>query len=134
MGLAAPFVRKFGVNTPAAAQAAGATTIAFRVPFAGSITKVCFFPNAPITGANTDTRKVAVVNKGLTGSGTTEVAALQFTSGVNGVAFDEKEITLSATEANRVVAEGDCLVIASTAVGAGLADPGGHFEIELSRA
>lgn len=129
----APLVTKIRVNIPAAAQAAAATTIAFRAPHDGSISKVLFFANANITGANTDTRKHAIVNKGQSGSGTTEMAGLQYNSTVNATAYDEKTIPLSGTAANLLAVAGDLIVVASTAVGNGLADPGGHVEIEYNR-
>jgi hypothetical protein len=97
------------------------------------VTKISYTPNANITGVNTDTRKIAVVNKALDGSGTTEVGALQFNSAVNATAYDEKAVTLSGTAANLVVAEGDILLFASTVVGNGLADPGGHVILEFTR-
>jgi hypothetical protein len=40
-------------------------------------------PDAAITGANTNTRTISLVNKGQDGTGTTVVATLALTSGVN---------------------------------------------------
>jgi hypothetical protein len=72
------------------------------------------------------------VNKGQSGSGSTVVATLAMTSGVNAVAFDELAATLSSTAADKVVAAGDILAWVSTAVGGtGLADPGGLVQIEI---
>jgi hypothetical protein len=62
------------------------------------------------------------------------MAALQFNSGVNATAFDEKALTLSVV-ANAVdVAAGDVLVVNSTSPGTGLADPGGLYIVEITRA
>ena len=61
------------------------------------------------------------------------VAFLQYNSGVNGVAFDAKTITLHATEANRDVAAGDVLTFDSTAPGTGIADPGGMVIVEITK-
>lgn len=133
MGNTFPIVSRHAKNAPAAATAVAANTILARAPFAGTVTKISYTPNANITGVNTDTRKIAVVNKLQNGSGTTEVGALQFNSGVNATAYDEKDVTLSGTAANLVVAEGDILLFASTVVGNGLADPGGHVILEFTR-
>lgn len=109
------------------------STIAGKAPFAGTITAVGFIPNAAITGQDTNTRRLAVTNRGSAGAGTDEAAFLQFNSGVNAVQYDEKAITLHSTAANRVVAAGDVLTIDSTTPGTGLADPGGLVTIEITR-
>ena len=109
------------------------TTIIGKAPFAGTITAVGFLPNAALTGANTDTRRHAVTNRGSAGLGTTEAAFLQYNSGVNLVAFDEKAITLHSTAANQVVAAGDVLTFDSTSPGTGIADPGGVVIVEITR-
>ncbi len=123
------------VHEDAAAVATGSTLsnpIA-RAPFAGTVSSVTFTPVAAITGANTNTRRVELINRGQAGAGSTVIATLQFDSGVNGVAFDEKTITLSGTPANLAVAAGDVLEWKSTAVGTGLADPGGAVDITFDR-
>jgi hypothetical protein len=128
----APLVQKLEAELPASATAANASAV-IRSPFAGTITGVTYAPVAAITGANTNTRAVSVVNHAQDGSGSNTAATLQFNSGINAAAFDEKAITLSGTAANLVVAEGDVLEIKSVAVGTGLADPGGTVFVELSR-
>lgn len=102
-------------------------------PFDATVTAVRYIPSADVTGANTNTRRLAVVNKGLDGNGTTEVAALQFNSGVNAADFDVKDVPLTATVADRDVDEGEVLDVRSAAVGTGIAEPGGVVEIDLSR-
>lgn len=129
----APLVRTYSVPLAAVAQGASATAPALRVPFAGTITAVAVVASAAITGAATNTRKLALVNKGQSGSGSTEVAAIQFNGGINAAAFDDTALTLSGTTANRSVAEGDVLALASTAVGTGIADPGGLLLVTVSR-
>lgn len=129
----APFIREISENVPAVGTAATDSTDLADAPFAGTVTGVTFTPDAAITGANTNTRLVELVNGGQAGAGTTVVASLQFNSGVNAVQHDEKVITLSGTPANLVVAEGDVLFWRSTAVGTGLADPGGLVEVTISR-
>lgn len=131
--MTAPLVETFEVVVPAVAQGADETTTVLDSPIAGTVTKVTYVTDTAITGANTDTRKVALVNKGQAGSGTTEIASVQFNSGTNAAAFDERSLALSGTPANLAVAAGDVLAFASTHVGAGLADPGGTVFVELSR-
>lgn len=128
-----PLVRKLTANSPAYTILAEGTTVIGKAPFAGTVTAVRFISVAAITGANTDTRKHNVINKGAAGSGTTSIAALQYNSGVNAVAFDEKTVTLSATAADKVVAADDVIAVFSDAIGNGLADPGGHWEVEITR-
>lgn len=129
----APLTRTYQVLVPAVVTAANETSTVCKAPFAGTVTAVSYVPDTAITGADTNTRKVALVNKGQSGAGSTQVASLQFNSGTNGVAFDESALALSGTPANLVVAEGDVLALASTAVGTGLADPGGTLFLEISR-
>ena len=133
MSLQAPRTEEYMVNTPAVATGASATTSVVEAPYAGSITEVKYVPVAAVTGVNTNTRRVSLVNKGQAGAGNTEMAFLQFDAGVNGVAFDASLLTLSATPANRNFVEGDILAWVSAAVGSGLADPGGEVIAVLSR-
>lgn len=130
----APLIEQLQQTVPGEATAGSDKSVALgRARVAATITGVTYAPNALITGANTNTRRVALVNRGQNGAGSTVVAELQFNSGVNAPAFDEKAITLSATPANLSVAEGDILEWLSDAVGTGLADPGGLIVVTLSR-
>jgi hypothetical protein len=110
---------------PQATAGSNLNTIAMVVPRDGTITAVTYTTVTAITGANTNTRSVSLVNKGQAGAGTTVIATLQFNSGINTVAADEKAITLSVTATDLVVVAGDVLQWQSTAVGTGIADPGG---------
>lgn len=131
-GEQAPLSQRLEVEIPASATAANASG-AVRAPYDGTVTEVTYTPVAAITGANTNTRSISVVNHGQDGSGSAVAATLQFNSGINGAAFDEKTITLSGTPANLVVAAGDILEAKSTAVGTGLADPGGTLFVTIAR-
>ncbi len=110
----------------AAATAATREDTLGAAPFPATVTSVLFTPQAAITGVNTNTRRVEVRNKGQAGAGVVVVASLQFDSGVNGVADDEKVLTLSGTP---TIAEGDVLAVNTVAVGTGLADPGGTVRV-----
>ena len=119
---------------PVTILATGSNTV--RCPQAGVVGRVSYTATAAVTGAaSPSSRTLSVINKGQSGAGTTVVASLALVSGVNLVAFDEKDITLSATAADRVVTEGDILEFRSAPVGGtGLADPGGTVTVEIERA
>ena len=130
----APLVKDIEADTDAVGAAADGSVTIGRAPFAGTVSAVTYTPNAQLTGVNTESRTLSVINKGQDGNGTTSVASKAFVSGVNANDFDETTITLSGTPANLVVAEGDILAFVSTHVGTtGLADPGGHVKISISR-
>ena len=122
-----------GHRVPAVAIGTTSEFAFARAPFKGTVKAVRYMTDALITGVNTNTRKVAVRNKGQSGAGTTEAAGLQFNSGVNAAAYDETAVTLSGTTANLDVNEGDVVAWRSEAIGTGLADPGGVVEIVFAR-
>jgi len=133
-GAPAPIAKEVVGNIPARAAGADGSEPIGRVPFDGTITGVTFVPRSTLTGADTDTRSLSVVNKGQAGAGTTSVASRGFTNGVNAAAFDEKPLTLSATAADLNVAEGDILALSSAHSGStGLADPGGIVIVTIAR-
>lgn len=119
----------------AAVSTAGSsdTTNIAEAPYAGKVSAVGYVADSTLTGANTNTRSVTLVNKGQTGAGSTVVATLTFNSGTNATAADEVTVPLSGTAANLVVASGDVLQWQSTAVGTGLADPGGLVRVQIDR-
>ncbi|MGW3491787.1 hypothetical protein [Streptomyces sp. NPDC001054] len=129
----APFVQVIERNVPAVDTAADDDTILGQAPFAATVTKVEYVPEAAITGAATNNRSLSLVNKGQAGSGTTSVATLSLASGVNAAANDERAITLSGTAANLTLAAGDTLQWRSVHVGTGISDPGGVVRITIAR-
>ncbi len=131
--MTAPLTRTIEEGVPAAATAAADDTVIGQAPFAATVTAVAYVPEAAITGANTNTRRVELVNKGAAGTGTTVVASLQFDAGTNATANNEVALALSGTAANLVLAEGDTLQWRSIVVGTGLADPGGIARVTMSR-
>lgn len=124
-------MRKLQATVPARATAVDGQQTIGEAPNGGTVTSVSYIPEAAITGANTDTRRLSLVNRGQAGAGTTEIAALAFTAGVNGVENDEKALTLNATYASRKVSKGDVLELVSDSQGTGLADPGGLVQVEI---
>lgn len=131
--MTAPFGKV--MQSPVAPQATAGSNLntnVARVDSAGTVTSVTYAPVTAITGANTNTRSVSLVNMGQTGVGTTVVATIQYNSGINAAASDENAVTLSATPANLVVAAGDILQWRSTAVLTGIADPGGLVMVTIA--
>ncbi len=132
--MTAPLERVLEQDVPAVGTAGNDDdTIIGQAPFAGTVTKVEYVPEAAITGAATNNRTVSLVNKAADGTGTATVASLNFASGVDAAANDEKAITLSATAANLVVAAGDTLQWRSIHIATGITDPGGIVRVTLSR-
>jgi hypothetical protein len=130
----APYVRVIEADVPAVPTAGNDDdTVVAQAPFDCTVTAVQYVAEAAITGADTNSRTVSLVNKGAAGSGTTTVASLALTNGVNATANDEKAITLSGTAANLVLAAGDTLLWRSIHVGTGITDPGGLVRITVSR-
>lgn len=103
-------------------------------PYDGVVSGVSYTPVATITGADTNSRTLSVINKGQSGAGTAVAASLALTAGVNAPAYDEKAVTLSGTPANLVVAAGDVLVFRSLHIGTGIADPGGQYTVTFDKA
>jgi hypothetical protein len=131
---AAPLVRRLQATIPAAAATADPDQTVGEAPFDGTVTGVALTPEAAVTGDNTNNRTFTLVNKGAAGTGTTVVATLALTTGVNLVAFDEKAFTLSAVAGATTVAAEDVLAVVETHAGTGLAHSGGLVEIEITRA
>lgn len=134
MAASSPSARTVERTVPAVAAGSDAETDLYEVAEAGTVSAVSYVAATALTGANTDSRTLVLVNKGAAGSGTTVVATKAFTSGVSAAADQVTAITLSGTAANLVVAAGDVLVWQSNHVGStGLADPGGLAHVEITR-
>lgn len=130
----APLIKKYDRSVAAVSAGSDLETDLLVVDMAGTVSSVKYVASTALTGANTDSRTINLVNKGQSGAGTTVIATKAFTSGVNAAADDDTTITLSGTAANLVVADGDVLVWQSNHVGStGLADPGGLAHVEITR-
>jgi hypothetical protein len=94
---------------------------AFIAPCKCRVVAIEFVSDAAVTGNNTNTTNVNVVNKGAAGVGTTEVANKDFPTGVNATALDAVAIPFNATYANGVdLNEGDVLAVEYEQVGTGV--------------
>lgn len=131
--MTSPFGSKTQVVVqPQATAGSDTNTNVLACPHDGVVSAVTYTTVTAITGADTQTRKTVLVNKGAAGSGTTVIATLQYNSGVNTTASVPKTITLSGTAADLAVAAGDVLQWQSTHVGTGIADPGGLVNITIA--
>jgi len=130
---AAPLTGRITATIPAQTAAAVADQSIGRAPYAGTVARVSLTPEADITGATATARTFTCINKGADGNGTTVVATLATTTGVNLTDFNEQDFTLSAVAGATTVAEGDILAVAETVASTGTAHSGGLITIEIAR-
>lgn len=97
----------------------------------GIVNSVEFIPNWSLTGTNTNYRTMTLYNRGTAGAGTTAIATLALTSGVDLVKFVPESLTITAE--NAVVAVGDLLEWVSTATGSGAPEVGGRVIVQQSQ-
>lgn len=102
-----------------------------RVQRPGVVNSVEYVPSWSISGANTNSRTYALINKRTDGTGTTTVATLLLTSGNNLTKGAAKTAVITA--ANAVVVVGDVLSWESIHVGNGLSDTGGLVIVQQSQ-
>jgi hypothetical protein len=128
-----PTVQFVSLRHRARAVAAGnnLVTVIGRAPCHGTIIGILYTTVTAIAGAAPNSRDCLVVNEGTAGVAGIDVGHQHFLAGVNTVQRVPYPIPLSAIAANLWITEGDVLVWYSTAVAAGLADPGGNVEIVI---
>lgn len=131
----APLTKQLEATVPAQGTAGAAQDqVIGEAPYAGTISAASIIPEAALTADNTNNRSFRIINKGQSGAGSTVVASYQSNvAGGNLVAFDEKDLTLSGTPANLVVAAGDILVADETVAGSGIAHSGYKVQVGISR-
>lgn len=130
----APYVKTNEATVPAATIAQAIDQAITEAPFDATVTRVALVPEAAVTGDSTNSRTFTLVNKGQAGVGTTVVATLALTTGVNLVAFDEKLFTLSVVAGATSVVAGDVLQLNEVVVALGLAHSGGRVVVDFTRA
>lgn len=132
MAVTHPVDLELRATVPAAfdQDAADSRTIVGRCRYPGTVNSVELVPSWALSGANTNSRTYTLYNRGQSGSGTTAIATLALTSGVNLTRAQSKAITITA--ANATVAVGDVLEWESLHVGSGLPDPGGCVIVQQS--
>ena len=94
---------------------------AFRAPYACVVTAVRFIPETAVTGTATNYGTLSAQNKGVAGTGTTEICSFAFDTATTDdvAAFDEKALTLSGTAANLALAAGAVVSIKKAVAGTG---------------
>ena len=111
-------VATFPVPAHAAATATEVVNI-FRAPFACKIVSVELIPDAAITGADTNSTNVNLLNAGTAGTGTTELGNIDFASGTDAAAGVAQDLYRPATALS--VASGVILQVQIEKVSSGLA-------------
>lgn len=130
----APLSRTLEADLAAVAAGSDGDTIIGESPFAGVVTAATITFEANVTGDNTESRTFTVINKGVDGNGTTVVATLAMTTGVNALDYDEKAMTLSVVADATDVAAGAILALHEVHAGlTGLANPGGKVAVTVTR-
>ncbi len=124
-------VHQTTIRAHAAATATERVNI-FEVPFKAKVRAVYIRPDAAITGADTNTTHVNLLNGGTAGTGTTELGAKDFVAGTD-AAIGEK-LTLYAPASKLAVDAGTLLVIQFEKVGSGLALPQFSVTVEYEGA
>lgn len=113
---------------PTAAGTAVQVPIA-RAPENLKLVGAYWVPGAAITADATNYFTLTLRNRGSVDGTGTVVAATRAYSATNGVAAKSETLTLSATEADLLVAAGDILTAAVAHSGAGLAVPAGLVQV-----
>lgn len=130
----APHIETIQMQVPG--QATAGTDDAWVVgeaPYAGVIVGVSYTTDANIAGHASNNRVFSLINTGAAGSGTTSVATVTSDASNSFTAYNEKQLTITNTAANRVVAQGDILKFVSDAQASGVADPGGVVQVTIWR-
>jgi hypothetical protein len=125
-----PGTQREMVAVPAHA-AATATEIVpiFEAPVGAKIEKVIFRPGAAVSGADTNTTHLNVIDMGTGGAGTTELGNYDLTSGNDLTAGERKELYAPATPLS--VSQNNLIGLQFQKVGNGLAVPAGSVIVEL---
>lgn len=131
MSETAPRQQNLELELPGLATDVEDTYVLGESQITGELAGASFTPVANITGAADNYREYRLINKGQDGNGTTVMATLAYSAGVNATDFNEDAFTLSAVENALDVVPGDIIAIASLAPGTGLADPGGRIKAVL---
>lgn len=103
-----------------------------KAPFAGKVTGVTITPAVAVAADGTNNRIFTLYNRGQAGAGTTVLATFTTatTAWVDNV---DIAMTLTATVADRDVAQGDQFELVETHGGTGEAHGGAHLDIAIGR-
>jgi len=93
----------------------------FTAPFRCEITSILIVPAAAVTGADSNSTYLNLINRGTAGSGTTEIGSYDLTTGNNLATSDEKVLYAPATPL--AVSDGNVLAFIFEKHGSGLLVP-----------
>lgn len=119
------------VTVPAQSTADGTNTWGlFIAPAAVVVKSIKLVPHAAVTGANANNFALAAKNIGAAGSGTTAITSTKtYASGTDSTLGVPEALTLSTTDTDTYLADGDVLALVRTVNGSGLASPSYTVEI-----
>ena len=102
----------------------------WRAPAAVKVTGLFIVPSVAATGDNTNYTEYNFINRGTAGAGSTEVANVDFTTGVDMVASKPKSVTVTAFN----MTAGQVLALQAVNVAAGVALPAATIHIAFKYA
>lgn len=100
----------------------------FRAPFACKVRKVRLVPGDALTGADTNSCYLKVINRGSDGQGSTVLGSTYFSSGTSLVGGDSYNLYAPADPL--AIAQDVVLAVQRTKIGGGLATPDIFVEVE----
>lgn len=109
-----------------------AETVLGVAAYASTVSACKYYPDAALTGDNTNHRVLTLYNRKADASGTTVLAQIDLVTGANLVKWVEKGITLSVVAGALDIAAGDILTW-STVHNGSEADPGGVVRVVADR-
>jgi hypothetical protein len=110
-----------GIYVPAHAAATATEKLpVFEAPFDCYLRRVAFAPQAAVTGQDTNTTHINVLDGGAAGSGTTELATKELVNGTDLAALDYQDI-FALTDTKVELSAGDIVLLQEEKVGTGLA-------------
>lgn len=121
----------FRIQVPARTHAAATATekLCLFIPEkAVRITAMYHVPDVAITGADTNTTHLNILDGGTDGTGTTEKANIDYVSGTDATALTTNDFSITAFNLDA----GDSLILQYGKVGTGLLIPEGWIIIEYS--
>lgn len=113
-------------NIGAAAADASEDFVVFVSDRKAVLRRVSWVPHDDVTGANTNTFHLNVINRGSDNTGTTELANIDYVSGTDASTNIEEVFTAAA---DTQVSAGDVIVVQRELVGTGQAMPEGTFVV-----
>ena len=126
-----PGTHDMAATTPQHAAATATEIIPiFEAPASVKIEKVIFRPGAAVTGQDTNTTHLNVINMGTAGTGTTELGNYDLTSGNDLAVGERKELYAPATSLE--VAAQTLIGLQLEKVGTGLDVPDGIVIVEFA--